>query len=276
MSTRSTSPIQWFIAQLTARTAIALALTVSSVWAQDLDHKKSGPEVDFNASDLWDVDIFEKEDHKVLVIHDRKYTKAKRFELGLDFGTIYNNPFFDSVSYGGRAAYHFTEYLAVDAFYNSTHSWFGSEANRLNKFFEDYNFPNTAPYIKTVSYGGMGVKWSPVYGKLALFRSHIIYFDLYGILGLAHLTLRSDGYQIPNQDHSTIGSLAGAGARVFFSQNFSARIEVKNSIYKAKYLNIEPRADKDTPLVVSGFSDPVWRNQTQVMMGISYLFGKGE
>ena len=90
------------------------------------------------------------------------------------------------------------------------------------------------------------------------------------------MQLESDGVNIPHDRQRLLGSYMALGGQVFLSQNMSLRIEAKNTVYRARYLEFTSNVDNGGAIEITGKSAPVWRNQTQVMFGLSYLFGKGE
>lgn len=250
--------------------------------AQNLPKSAEADKVDFNAKDVWNVDIYNQEDHKVLVIHDRKFTKSKKFEIGLDSGTIYSDPFYNSWSNGGHLGYHLSEYWSIQAFGNYSKTWYTPEAKRINDFFVKKDFKSSAEYHRPLVYTGVDAEWAPMYGKFALFRSNIIYFDLFGSLGVSasqhqiHFEMK-DGYSssIQGKKEWNFGSELSLGSRFYISPSLSFKAEAKNMIYKPKFYELSFASDSAVDYTVTS-SKRVWRNQTQILFSLTYLIGRGE
>ena len=223
---------------------------------------------DFQAKDVWqsdwNKDISSREDHKVLVIQERKFTKAKAWELGVHGGVNSNSAFYNSWCLGVNGGYHFSEYLGVEGFYNHSTSSSTQDADQINQFLDAYSFPSSKEYQKAVNFGGANVIWSPIYGKFAFFRSNIIHFDVFALLGVSVLTTESNisaDKGGKNQTHP--GSLAGLGTRVFLNQHTSLRLEMRNNIYRSDF----------APVKTGGEGSTLTRSQFQFTAGVSYLFG---
>lgn len=236
------------------------------------NHNDADP-VNFNAKDVWDVDVFNHDDHKVLVIQDRKYNKAGRVELGLDLGTASASPYYKTLSYGGHATYHLNEYWGIELYGAKYNSSFSVEGKQLNDFFISKNFPVAKEFRQPDFFTSASAVWSPIYGKFAFFRSNIIYFDVYAEAGISALRTNSvitikDLNPTPsekgtNQTH--IGSLAAVGARAFINQRWIWRFDIRNNIY-----NVDYAATQD-----NGPRSKVTQSAFQFTTGISILFNVG-
>ncbi len=221
----------------------------------------SASKVDFNAKEVWNVDIFKDESHKVLVIQDRKYTKARKFEFGLDLGKMSASPFYKTYSYGGHLGYHFSEYFGIDSFFSAQTSSLSGDGKQIDQFLEARSFGAKKEFQKPTFLGGVGVMWSPIYGKFAFFRRSIIHFDVYGLAGLSVMTTESNVREFGGKNQTLPGSLLGVGTRVFLSKGWSLRIDMRNNLYKIYYA--PPRGgDGGTKLLRAGF---------QFTLGASYL-----
>ena len=117
--------------------------------------------------------------YEMQVVQNRLYSKARRLELGLMGGFVSADPFL-SIKHGGASlGFHFTEYLGFQALY---WKFFVSESTASTDFKKvqvgvapDSNEPRSF-------YGGEGV-YSPIYGKLSVMGSAIIYYDFQVMLG---------------------------------------------------------------------------------------------
>lgn len=228
---------------------------------------ESANPVDFKSNDVWDNDIFDREDHKVLVIHERKFTKTGKFEIGLHGLASSASNFHNSYGGGVHGGYHFTEYLGIDFFANYTTSSFNSDGEQLQNFLTVFNFPSTKEFQSPELFTGLGVMWSPIYGKFAFFRSNIIYFDFFGTAGFSVLTTQSNRTPTTKQVHP--GSLLGVGFRVFINKTFALRFDVRNNIYVS---NFQATTGGTGTLV----AEKVTRMAFQYGLGFSALLGGGE
>ncbi|MBP7844200.1 MAG: outer membrane beta-barrel domain-containing protein [Proteobacteria bacterium] len=222
--------------------------------------------VKFSANDVWKVDLFERDDHKVLVIQDRKYNKAKRLQLGIDGGKTAASPFHTTYTYGGHAAYHFTEYLGMEGYFSNNKNSLNKHGKQINDFLSSRNFASKKEFREPKWYTGLAFTWSPIYGKFAFFRSSIIHYDFYGVFGASYFQTNSNYTPAEggkNQKH--LGSLVGVGARVFLNKNWTWRFDVRNSFYQAQF----------APTSASGTGSKVWLSYYQFTTGISYLFNLG-
>ncbi len=191
------------------------------------------PAVDFSAKDVWDKELFERSDNKVLVLQDRKYNKNRRFELGIDAGMTSASAFFNSYTFGARTAYYFNEYWGVQAFGNYTLNTDSREKEQLEEFLTKSGFKSTKEFKQPRFFGGVGVLWNPIYGKFAFFRKNIIHFDIYAGLGVSVLTTESTfnadsatGVKRKGASGTYPGTLANLGLRIFLNKNMAWTTEV--------------------------------------------------
>lgn len=229
--------------------------------------------VDFTAKDVWDKELFERDDNKVLVIQDRKYNKEGRLELGVDLGMTSATAFYNTYSFGVRSAYYFNEYWGLQWFGNYSINTDSKEKDQLDQYLSASGFSSTKEYKQPKLFTGIGVLWNPIYGKFAWFRSKIIHFDIYAGLGLSYLTTESSlsfthlGQTYSGIDDSAIGSLANLGIRIFVAKGWSWTTEVRNNIYQAKYAKTRTGG-----LGAEIAAKDVWQNNFQFMTGVSYMF----
>lgn len=227
------------------------------------------PPVEFNAGDVWNSDISTRVDHKVLVLQDRRYTKAKKFELGVHGGVMNSSPFYTSVSKGVHADYYFSEYLGLDTFWNSSSNSLSADANQIDEFLKRFDFPSKKEYQAPKQFYGFALLWSPIYGKFAFFRKSIIHFDIYGSAGMAILTSESNKYPDEggrNQTHK--GSLASLGMRVFLNKYWSLRFDARHTLYNSYFAAV---GSINNP----GAAVTLLRQSFQFTLGTSFVFGLG-
>ncbi len=229
--------------------------------------------VSFDAKDVWNVDIFEREDHKVLVIQDRKYNKAGRLELGLDLGLNNASPYYRSLGYGGHLTYHLSEYLGVEFSAAKYSSGLNPEGNQLDDYFKDSGFNSAKEFRQPEFFTSASAVWSPIYGKFAFFRSNIIYFDVYAQAGLSMFKTKGvKDINLPDStpkdqfptDQNRIGSLLAIGVRSFINETWIWRFDVRNNLYPVEYAATTEDSKKNRIQSAFHFST-----------GISMLFNLG-
>jgi len=234
---------------------------------------KTPPAVPFNATGVWDLDIYNQADHKVLIIQDRKYTKAKKIEVGLNLGITKASAYFNAISYGVLGAYHFDEYFGIEAFYNASSASGTREKRQLDTFLEAKGLSSTFEVQDPQSTFGANLIWSPIYGKFAFFRRNIIHFDIFAIGGFSVQGLGTNLTSQGAKEQNLFGSLLGVGTKVFLSKHFSLRLEAKNNIYRTYYFPVI-KQDGSGDIQIPG--KKVWWNAWHYLIGTSYTFGSGK
>jgi outer membrane beta-barrel protein len=222
------------------------------------------PAIPFSAADVWNVDMFKQDDQKVLVIQDRKFTKAKKIELGTHLGLTKANPFYSTISYGVHGAYHLDEYFGIEGFFNGSTSQLTADAKQINEFLDKASFSSVKEYQKPTLFGGGALLWSPIYGKFAFFRRSIIHFDIFASLGLSVMKSETNHPLGKNQTH--IGSLESIGMRVFLAKNWALRLETRHNVFRSYFAPSGPASNPGSPVTL-------WRQSFQFTAGTSYTFG---
>lgn len=153
-----------------------LLLTGMIAWAQGV---RAGEESVYDF--LW-LDP----DKAVYVLQNKIHKKEN--SLYVDVGYLMNltSAFQDTQGYAVKAGWYFHEEWAIEAMY------LGYD-NRDNDNFKNVQLINASvPFVRRhVSTAGLGVVWSPFYGKINTFNS-IVYFDWSFGLGLAQVTTESN------------------------------------------------------------------------------------
>ncbi len=118
----------------------------------------------------------------VAVIQRRFLPRTGRFELTGSAMTSVNNPFFNNLGLGLRAAYHLIEKHGIEFQYMIFSNTRRSVTNNL----EEKRDVQTTNLVTAKNYMGAAYKWTPVYGKITFLNRHIVPFDLYftGGMGL--------------------------------------------------------------------------------------------
>ena len=224
---------------------------------------KLPPAVNFQSDDVWNVDIYREDDHKILVLQDRKYTKAKKIELGVDAGVTKANPFYSTISYGLHGGFHFNEYFGLSGFYNASTSSLTADARQIDDFLTKAGFSSVKEYQKPVSLLGIGILWSPIYGKFAFFRKSIIHFDIFASAGFS--IMKSQTNHPLGRDQTHPGSLITAGMRVFLSKHWAILLETRNNIFHSYFAPTGPASNPGT-------GTTLLRQSWQFTLGTSFTF----
>ncbi len=185
---------------------------------------------------------------RVPAVSGHRFLKAKRFELSPTFSFSTNDAFFRRLNAGARLAYHFNEYLSLDAGLgyvlahqnmNSVRSTDESTTNNLI----DENRPNLLFDV--------GLGFSPIYGKMALSAEAVLHFDLYitaglgGVMQTTHpcakfwptgaspnasaCNTQNPGQSAGGQSGMGLGFNYGFGGRFIVNRFFALRTEVRNT-----------------------------------------------
>lgn len=167
------------------------------------------------------------------VVQNRTYPKENRLFLSLNYGPIINDGYSEGNNTGITANYFFTE------------RW-GLQVQRVKASLKDNKFTQNL-----TSFGGgvqpdfgrlsdvtsVGISWVPIYAKMSLLSSKIIYFDMaitptIGQVGYSQMTINGP------QAQSAFSYGVDVTQYFFLSRNWAIRADVKNFFYKeeiAKY-----------------------------------------
>ncbi len=156
------------------------------------------------------------------VVQNRAYTKKGKFELSLNLGVLYSDPFLDVRTLGFSLGYHLNEYLSLHllAFKDLV-----SPSSALNTFQQtlgatvDTNIPR---YFLGME--GMG---SLFYGKLSVLGKSIIYYDLYLLCGMGLTNTESGNYATPS---------IGLGQRFYLNKTVSVRLDYRLIFYEERII----------------------------------------
>jgi len=163
-------------------------LVSSNAWAQKSEPSSAPaqPAADQAAADAeqLDVDAIKKkywatgDESSIGVVQNRLYSKAGKFQLGLNGGVSFNDPFVTTRSIGGSVGYFFNETWGVSLL---AYKNLNSDSNAytvLRRAEKDTN------RVKTNGYVGVEGLLSLLYGKLSLLGKSIIYYDMNLMAGI--------------------------------------------------------------------------------------------
>jgi outer membrane beta-barrel protein len=235
-----------------AHTAVALflmALSTSANCAQAAERGAApGEEVEIDKikDKYWSSD----ETTEVGVVQNRLYSKAKKFELGLDAGMMNSDPFLSVTSLGGSLGYSLTEYLGLQLY-----GWQASTkpSSALLTLQRDLN--TTANTNEPRSYWGGEARASLLYGKLSFIGTAILYFDAHLSAGLGSIRTESG---------TSFTQTAGIGQQIHLNQLMSLNLDFR-------YLHYSERIVGKTVNDAGRFLGERSNTSTTVTLGISFF-----
>lgn len=159
------------------------------------------------------------DDASYKVVQNRTYSKAGKFELTGIFGVTHTDPFLVVRQFGGFLGYNIFEYLGVQLVY-----WKHSvkESQAKTKFRELTNDVISVPTNDPKSFIGGNLVYSPVYGKLSVMGSLIIYYDMHLIGGFGQISTKNGTYSTP---------YGGIGQSIYLSKYLAFVFDYRITLY---------------------------------------------
>lgn len=181
----------------------------------------------------------------VAVIQKRFLPKTGRTEFSTSAVISTNNQYFNNVGLGFRVAYHLQEKYALEA----TYLMMTSTERPITKGLIDNQQIQTQSLVEPQSFYGLSFKWTPLYGKVALFQQKIIPFDIYFTPGFGVTSTQAGGSE------ATI--TLGTGQIFALTKSLAARWDFVWNYYQPK-------------VTVDGVSQT--RNQSDIFIGVGVCY----
>lgn len=223
---------------------------------------QSGSEEKVDISDL-EKKYWSTKDTDFNVVQNRLYSKSGRLLLSANFGTLINDPWSTGQAYGGSAAYYLSEHFGIEGIFDYVNSTDNTASQRLitKGAYPDNN--------KINQFFGVNFLWAPVYAKMSLMSSTIIYFDMQFGLGAgfqSYVQQRDDG----NQTKQAAAVELDVTQHFYLSKHFAIRIDFKNRWYQDEvvYYRATSAALNGGNRTVSNNVD----NTTLLMGGLTFMF----
>lgn len=191
-----------------------------------------------------------------VVVVQRQFTnKSWRHEFspigigGIPFGTVRRTVFG-----GANYTLHVNNWLAWEAF-NFLYS-----KNFFSSFIDDINASQPAPkkiapdFQKLIYFATTGFQITPTYGKVATFSRWIAYLEPYLVIGVGIARTEVREY---------LTYFPGIGARFFFKEWFSMRVELRDYLFTERFTNR-----------TTGEDEKQLRNNYSVMVSLSFWLPK--
>lgn len=120
----------------------------------------------------------------ISVIEKRAFEKDQRHEIGLLFGAIPTDPFFNYITIGLRYDFFILESVAIELAGAYVHPFDSGLRDDLVKKSGGAFTDQTNPSERVKWYAGVNAYWAPIHGKFEIFASKIATFDVGLLLGL--------------------------------------------------------------------------------------------
>lgn len=167
---------------------------------------------------------------KIVVLQNRKYTKANRVLISVSGGMGFSNPYRNEIHLEPRLSYYMTEMWGLEIFYLRNF-------NKKNHVFDAliHTNVNVYPVIRELEMGyGALLQWAPWYSKINVFNT-ILYFDWYfsGGVGTLQSQLDQNPGGTPNLTKQDLFSIfINTGHQYHISQNFAVRLDFTTNFYR--------------------------------------------
>lgn len=197
------------------------------------------------------------EEEDVGVVQNRLYTKKSKVEVQPFLGLISSDPFLSVKSLGATIGYHLSEDFSLNVV-GWKHSVQDSDAmDRLQKDIT-IGVPSSANTNEPKWFLGSELAYSPLYGKLSLAGSAIIYYDAHLLGGVGMTNTETGKYVTP---------FIGVGQQIYLSQSVAIRLDYRLMHYKEKI----PEKIKSGSVgdIIGERSN--WTNS--ITLGVSFLIG---
>ena len=216
---------------------LAMAAAPASAFAQQRASGRAetkpvaAPAGDAAAEGKLDVSDLEKKywaakDTDFSVVQNRAYSKAGRFAATLQYGSYINDPYSDVNQYRFAANYYFSERYGVEVSYAMLDS---VNSKSTNGYINSNGgvFPN---HNKDKQYYGAAFNWIPIYAKMSLLNSRIVYFDMAFSPGVGMTTYEQQ--VMGSNPTASAATLSFDVTQHFFLSNwFALRLDYQNRWY---------------------------------------------
>ena len=166
------------------------------------------------------VPIFEKPES----VKFRSIRTAGRFEIGPELSDSLLEPFYNPISIGGTATYHFNEISAFNVFGSYFLQGLSDNANNLNPIPGKPGINMNLQYAPQPKFMVLGnYQFTPFYGKISLTKEFVMNLNVFGFVGAGGIMI-GDGLK-PAAD-------LGLGQKLYFTRNFALRLDLRFLAYQ--------------------------------------------
>lgn len=247
-------------------TLTLLLLGSSLAYAQTSPSKPAG-----SGSDKLDIKKLEQKywsakDDDFAVVQNRRYTKASRYFLSLNYGVPFNDPFNAGSMYGLNFGYFFNERWGMDFEYKSGSLKDNDAVTSFKSRFGAYPDHNVFTSSQIIS-----ASFVPFYAKMSFMDTSIIYFDMGLSVGAGTMV-----YSVKQSEGDISKSTAifkfAVFQQIFFTEHLALRADLTNT------WGNQQRAKYYTPQDGTyGYTDSrdlgaKMTNDTSLLFGLTYWF----
>ena len=159
---------------------------------------------------------FEVSKPRIFSIQKRPYTLGHEFQLGL--GVLPLDAFYIGAVLGGSYTYHFTDFWAWELVSLNFSQNFDTSLE--DDLLEDFGaVPTQGGGERITLFGSSNLVIKPLFGKLAVFNSDVIYSETFLVFG---------GGPVRLGDQFRFSLDAGLGLRFWSTELFSVRVDVRD------------------------------------------------
>lgn len=165
------------------------------------------------------------------VVQNRVYSKSQRFELSVGGGFINSDPFLSTKSANLGVGYYFNEMIGVRVLawkIWAPLSQAGVEVPQISGVEASVNRPEI--------FLGAEATVNAVYGKLALFGSSILYYDLMMAAGIGQMRTETGNYIAPS---------VGLTQNVYINQWLGLRLDYRMLMYNETVIRKDTGVPRD-------------------------------
>lgn len=227
--------------------------------------------IEFPEEELAKESVLPVFDGGTTAVKSRRVVQDEKFEVGAMVGFIFNEPFFDPMTYGIHAGYHFNNFhsLHINAFLRNES--LSSDAEQVDKDLGsqpgaqiiNFSVVPVPKYLATVDY-----QLTPYYGKISLSKETTMNLALYVFGGAGMIDVGGEMTWIAN---------VGVGQNLFITKNFGLRMDLKFLMYEGP--NVTSRPDitdpttgpRPTATVDPSVFDQQFNFSPSVMIGAVFL-----
>lgn len=202
-------------------------------------------------------------DTEFTVVQNRLYTKEGRFSVMPTAGLVLSDPYTNNFNYGLAINYYFSERHGVELSGWKTASSNSEVVNYFNDRYgavPDHNFHR--------GYVGVNYNWIPVYAKLSLLGSQILYFDFSISPGIGVTFLQAETFALPPNtvapgapSQSPLTFAVDMSQQVFLSKHWALKIDLRNHVYQERIFKAESSQFVKTKTTYTG----------AVMLGVTFF-----
>jgi outer membrane beta-barrel protein len=175
------------------------------------------------------------------VVRNKIHYKAGKLELGLDAGYFPYNQVVSHYLFGGRLTWHLTDHYGWEVI-NA-----GYLLNSVTSFPTSVTIRQKIADLQTVNLKSVittNFVLSPIYGKLHVSGSSVVYFDMYLVAGVGASGTETQKFSWDSSSNTAPSSVVttawnpafdlGVGFKLFFGQRLGLTIDLRNYVVYAQ------------------------------------------